>query len=58
MAKKVKFPLKMSDGAEVRTLDDLKAHFDVDSVIKEFFNGRLLVWLEDRYYDEEADKVR
>ncbi|MBR0260174.1 MAG: biotin/lipoyl-binding protein [Selenomonadaceae bacterium] len=58
MAKKVKFPLKMADGAEVRTLEELKEHFDVDSVIKEFFNDRLLTWLEDRYYDEEADQVR
>jgi hypothetical protein len=36
MAKKVKFPLTMADGAQVRTLEELREHFDlagaVDSV--------------------------
>ena len=57
MARKVKFPLKMADGAEVRTLDELKEHFDVESVVGYFSDGRLLTWLQSRYYDEEADKV-
>ena len=58
MAKKVKFALKMEDGAEVRSLDELKAHFDIGSVVRDFFNGDLLTWLEDRYYDEEADAIK
>lgn len=57
MARKVKFPLKMADGAEVRTIDELKEHFDVESVVGYFSDGRLLTWLQSRYYDEEADKV-
>ena len=58
MAKKIKFALKMEDGAEVRSLDELKAHFDIGSVVRDFFNGDLLTWLEDRYYDEEADAIK
>lgn len=58
MAKKNKFPLKMEDGAEVRSLDELKEHFDIGSVVRDFFNGELLAWLEDRYYDEEADAIK
>ena len=58
MARKERFALIMKDGAEVRNIDDLKAHFDMDSVIRDFYNGRLLEWLEDRYYDDEADSVR
>lgn len=55
---KGKFALKMEDGAEVRNIDDLKAHFDIGSVVRDFSNGKLLTWLEDRYYDEEADTIR
>ena len=57
MAKKIKFPLKMADGAEVRTLEELKEHFDAESIVGYFSDGRLLNWLRARYYDDEADKV-
>lgn len=58
MAKKERFALKLSDGSEVRTLDDLKEHFDIKSVAEHFFDGKLLEWLEDRYYDDEAEEVK
>jgi len=52
----VKFPLKMS-GVEVRTLEDLRKHFDITAVVDYYKSGKLLKWLEDRYYDEEAEKI-
>ena len=58
MAKKERFALMMEDGAQVRNIDNLKAHFDVGSVVRDFSSGKLLTWLEDRYYDEEADAIR
>lgn len=58
MAKKERFALIMEDGAQVRNIDDLKAHFDVGSIIRDFSGGKLLTWLEDRYYDDEAEAVR
>ena len=58
MARKEKFALIMEDGAEVRNIDDLRAHFDIGSVVRDFSSGKLLTWLEDRYYDEEADAIR
>ena len=57
MARNVKFPLKMADGEEVRTLEEFKEHFDIESAVKYFSDGSLLVWLQSRYYDEEADKI-
>ncbi len=57
MAKKIRFPLKMKNGAEVRTLDELKENFDLESVLGYFTDGKLATWLEDRYYDVEAQKV-
>ena len=58
LVKKERFVLEMADGTKVRDLDALKEHFDVESVEKYFHDGKLLIWLEDRYYDDEADSVR
>lgn len=53
----VKFPLKMQDGTMVKTLEDLQAHFDLTTVLSYYDNGRLVKWLENGYYDDEAAKV-
>ena len=34
MAKKIRFPLAMADGVQVRTLDELKEHFDLEAVLE------------------------
>ena len=57
MAKKIRFPLQMKDGAAVRTLEELREHFDLESVLGYFADGKLKTWLADRYYDEMAEKV-
>ena len=57
MAKKIRFPLQMNDGAAVRTLEELREHFDLESVLGYFADGKLKTWLADRYYDEMAEKV-
>ncbi len=56
MARIVKFPLLMN-GVEVRTLEELKNNFDVESVVGYFNDGRLNIWLRARHFDDEADKV-
>ena len=57
MAKIIRFPLKMKDGTDVRTLEELREHFDLESVLSYFADGKLKTWLADRYYDEMAEKV-
>jgi len=57
MAKKVKFPLKMADETPVRTIEELREHFDLASVLGYYDNGRLVEWLTDRYYEDEASKI-
>lgn len=47
----------MKDGAEVRTLDQLREHFDLASVLGHYSSGRLYDWLESRGYDE-AEKLK
>ena len=57
MAKKIRFPLKMKSGAEVRSLEELQENFDLESVLRYFADGRLKTWLADRYYNEKAEAV-
>lgn len=58
MAKKVKFPLDMGNEVYVRTLEELKENYNSEKVTEYFLDGRLLTWLEDRYFDDEAEQVR
>ena len=55
--KKIKFPLEMADHSKVTNLDDLRAHFDLESVMEYYKSGKLQTWLEDRYFEEEAEAV-
>ena len=57
MPRKIKFALEMADGVEVRSLEELREYFDLDKVIECFRDGKLLEWLQDRYYDEEAELI-
>lgn len=57
MAKKIKFALEMKDNVKVRTLEELRAYFDLDKAIFYFFDGKLEKWLEDRYYDQEVQAL-
>ena len=57
MAKKIRFPLEMKDGVEVRDLEELKENFSLEQVLFYMMNGKLETWLRDRYMDELADEV-
>ena len=58
MARKVKFALEMADGTKVRSnLEELREHFDMESIVSYYLSGKLLEWLEDRYYDDEVAKI-
>ena len=58
MAKKIKFALEMANGVKVRSgLEELREHFDMEKIASHFLSGKLLEWLEDRYYYDEAAKI-
>ena len=57
MAKKIKFPLEMGDGERVRTLDELRDHFDAEKLVGHFASGKLQIWLSDRHYQAEYEQV-
>lgn len=52
----IKFPLKMR-GIDVRNLEDLRENFDLNAAVAYFKDGKLIKWLEARYYDDEAEKI-
>lgn len=58
MARKIKFAMKMRDDVEVRTLSELKEHFDLERVMAYYLDGKLDIWLADRYYDELYDSIQ
>lgn len=55
--KKIRFPLEMDNGAEVRTLDELREHFSMEKVVLYYSDGKLLKWLRNNYLDEEAEAI-
>lgn len=57
MARKIRFPLIMKDGTEVRTIEELHESFDLEVVLGYFADGKLLTWLQNRYYDVEYEKI-
>lgn len=57
MSKKIRFPLEMADGTHVRTLVELKEHFDAERVVGYYLDGKLQTWLNDRYIEKEAAAV-
>lgn len=57
MAKKVRFPLEMDGGIEVRDIQSLRANFSLQRVMGYFENGKLVTWLRDRYANDMADQI-
>lgn len=49
----VKFPLIMADDSKCYTLEQLKEHFDIGSVVNYFHDRRLIRWLKINRYNEE-----
>ena len=52
------FALRLKDNLEMRTLEELRDNFDLEKAVEYFHSGELLQWLEDRFYDDEADAIR
>lgn len=57
MAKRVRFPLEMDNGVEVRDLEALRENFSLPRVIEYLKNGKLVTWLKDRYANDLAEAL-
>lgn len=58
MAKRIKFPLVMKNGAEARDIEALRENFDMESIVEYFINGKLAKWLTNNYEDEILKDVQ
>lgn len=47
----------MGDGTSVRTIEELREHFDMESIIAYFLDGRLERWLDDHYEKAAAAAI-
>ena len=45
MAKKIRFPLEMDNGLEVRSMEELRNNFSLGRVLEYIQNGKLVIWL-------------
>ena len=57
MAKKIRFPLEMENGIEVRNMEELRDNFSISKVICYLQEGKLVTWLRDRYANDIADLI-
>jgi len=57
MARSVRLPLIMKNGEAATDINSLKDNFDAESVVKYFLDGTLEKWLNERYYEDEAEAI-
>ena len=57
MAKKIRFPLEMENGIEVRSMEELRNNFALGRVLEYVQNEKLVIWLRDRYENNIADAI-
>jgi len=53
----VRFPLKMKNGAQVRSLEELRANADVESIMQYYFSGQLSRWCRVFNINELPEKI-
>ena len=54
----INFPLILKNNVKVRSIEELRENFDIAKIMEYYCNGKLLQWLERRYYDEIAEKIK
>ena len=57
MKRHIKFPLFMKNDVPIRTLEELRDNFDIEGLLVNYANGKLAIWLRDRYYDDLSEEV-
>lgn len=50
--------LRLSDGTRVRSLRELRRHYDIDEMLRLYRNGKLVRWLEDVGYVRQAAEIK
>lgn len=58
MKRHIKFPLFMKDDIPVRTMEELRNNCDIEKLLMYFVDGKLTIWLRDRYEDKLSEMVK
>ena len=53
-----KFVMLFKNNIEINTLNDLRKNFDFRKIMAYFQARKLITWLEDRFYSDEADAIK
>ena len=56
--RKDKFVMLFKNNIEINTLSDLRKNFDFRKIMAYFQSKKLSIWLEDRFYSDEADSIK
>lgn len=56
--RKNKFALEFDDGVSIQTMEELRENFNLKKIMAYFKTRRLIAWLEDRFYSDEADAIK
>ena len=56
--RKTKFALDFGDGVTIQTMEELRENFSLKKIMNYFKTRRLIAWLEDRFYSDEADAIK
>ena len=51
------FTLVLKDGVEVKNIEELRENFDLEKIVEYFKSGELVEWLENMFYDDEAEAI-
>ena len=57
MAKKIRFPLEMENGIKVRSMEELRENFSISRVLGYLQDGKLTIWLRDRYANDISELI-
>ena len=57
MRKIPKFPLKMANGADIRTIEELRKNADIRSILNYYLNGRLIKWCKAYNYEDLLKQI-
>ena len=48
----------MANGVKVRTIEELRENFDLEMILGYYVDGKLILWLSDRYYDNQVTEIK
>ncbi|MGO4373563.1 hypothetical protein [Paenibacillus sp. 2TAB19] len=58
LKRNIKFAIVLSNGMQIRTLEELIENFEVDTIVGYYLDGRLKTWLMQRFYTSQLQLLQ